>query len=140
MGRKNHHAELIGKIYKKKKIVIILVILAITAGNFLIQMSFIESDNKRIIESLIKTPPAPEQKIQPQTEVVENNSPTTVTDEVLTPKTLETEKVIKTEKIIHKDASRQAEPALKQNPLKKEAKRESKSDRLRRAEKILTGF
>ncbi len=147
MNKTNSQTSFAGRMFKKKNVIIVLVILAITVGHFGIQMAFIESENTHIIESLAKIAPVIEENIQAKPKVdeqiVENKFQVLEakeTDVVLFPKPLELQKNIQTVKVVQRELNRQSEPAPIQNPLKKEIKRESKSERLRRAEKILTGF
>jgi hypothetical protein len=144
MKKTKSQASFAGRMSKKKYAIIVLIILAITVGHFAIQMSFIESENKNIVESLSKTQPiiAPNPEPQIDEPVVENtDSEIKKSDIVLPPQPLKSPKAVKAEKIVQKEPIRQPEPtAPKQKPLKKEFKHESKAERLRRAEMILTGF
>jgi hypothetical protein len=118
--------------------------LAITVGHFVIQMSFIESENKNIAESLVKIQPiiAPETTSQIDEPVIENtDSEIKKSDVVLPPQPLKSPKAVKAEKIVQKEPIRPTAPvAPKRTTPKKEFKNESKAERLRRAEMILTGF
>lgn len=138
MNKTNSQTSFAEMMSKKKNVIIILIILAITVGHFGIQLSFIESENQRIIELSAKIAPVIEQNIQAKPQVDEQLE-TKETDVVLSPKPLASQKDIQTVKVLQRELNRQSESAPIQNPLKK-AKRESKSERLRRAEKILTGF
>jgi type IV secretory pathway VirB10-like protein len=140
MGQTNSQTSFAGRIARKRNIIIVLVILAITVGHFVTQISFIESENKKIVESLAKSAPV----IEPtDTEIAESNSQpleTKQTDEILLPKPVDLPKNVQPVKIVQKEARRQPEPAPLPNNFKKEAKGQSRAERLRRAEKLLTGF
>lgn len=147
MNKTNSQTSFARRMSKKKNVIIILAILVITVGQFGIQMSFIDSGNKRIIESLTKTVPIIEENIQAQPKVdeqiVENKFQglkAKETDVVVSSKPLELQKNIQTVKVVQKELNRQPEPAPIKNSLKEEIKRKSEAERLRRAEKILTGF
>jgi hypothetical protein len=146
MKKTKSQASFAGRMSKKKYAIIVLIILAITVGHFAIQMSFIESENKSIVESLAKTEPIAEPNPQPQIDqsIIEDkfqDSEVKKSDVVLPPPPLKLPKAVKAEKIVQKEPIRPPEPiASKQKPLKKEFKHESQAERLRRAEMILTGF
>lgn len=143
MNKTNSQASFTKKVSKKKNVIIILVILAIMVGHFLTQMSFIEGENKRIVESLAKTEPMIEPNIPAQPQIDEDKPQELQverTDVLLSPKPLESSRNTQPVKIAQKESSRQSQTAPIQNPLKKEVKRDPKAERLRHAEKILTGF
>lgn len=140
MNKTNSQTSFAGKIPIRKSVIIILVILAITIGHFVTQISFIESENKRTVESLAKSEPVIKLN---KTEVAESKTQppeTTPTDEVLSANPPESPKEVQPVKIGQKESRRQTETAPPVKTLKKEAKGESKAERLRRAEKLLTGF
>ena len=143
MNKMNTHAKRI----KKKNIGILLVILAIMVGHFAFQMSFIESQNKDAIESAAKTEPVVEQKTQIEKivkiEVAENNlqkNQIKEPDVVVSSEPRDFGKKSQPTKVVQKDR----QPQIRLEPikiaLKKEPKTPAKSERLRRAEKLLTGF
>lgn len=143
MNRTNSQASFTEQVSKKKNVIIVLVILAILVGHFLTQMSFIESENKQIIESLAKTEPMIEPNISAQPQIDEDKPPelkAEKTDIIVPPQPLKSQKNIQPVKIAQREAIHQPQKAPLKNPLKKEVMRDSKAERLRRAEKILTGF
>jgi hypothetical protein len=113
--------------YRKSKIIIISVILVIAAANFLILISFNESKDNNNSEAIIKQKsPVVEQTktdfAEDKTQIIETNK----TDEILPDKADSKVEPVKT---IQKETQATNSP-----------KKETKSKRLRRAEKILTGF
>lgn len=143
MGKAKMWKSLIEKLFNRKKNISVAIILTIIATSFFIQMNFIESEQKLVLASFANPQPVIKLTIPPKPEVVKDNSPKTSdksTDEVFLSKQPESAKIAQPVKIVQKEPRRQLESASGQNPLKKEAKRDAKSERLRRAEKILTGF
>ncbi|MBX7174274.1 MAG: hypothetical protein K1X72_25090 [Pyrinomonadaceae bacterium] len=70
-----------------------------------------------------------------QRQIQENKGDVAISD-----KPLESQKEVQTVKIAQRETARQIQNTPVQTPLKKEVKRDVKAERLRRAEKILTGF
>jgi hypothetical protein len=140
VGKTNSQRSFAGKIPGKKSLIIAVVILAITIGHFVTQISFIESENKRIVESLAKSELVIETD---KTETAETRSPAIIPesgDQLLITKPGVREKNVEPVKVVQKESRPQPEVKPLQNNLKKETKGESKTERLRRAEKLLTGF
>lgn len=143
MDKAKSRKSLSEKLFNRKKNISIAIIITIIATSFLIQMAFIESEQKLILASFVQPQPIIKLIIPPKTEVLENNSQelnARPTDEILLSKQIESPKIAQPVKIVQKESRRQLETISGQNTLKKEAKRDAKSERLRRAEKILTGF
>ncbi len=138
MKKTNSQASLAKSVSNHKKAVIIPIILVVLVGHFIIQMSFIESVK---VEPLTKAEPLVETEIIPQiilsnqSQIKENKG-----DVALSDKPLEAPKEVQTVKIAQRETPRQIQNTPVQAPLKKEVKRDVKAERLRRAEKILTGF
>lgn len=102
------------------------VILAITVMHFVLQISFIQKENLRAVETAPEIVQPPEQAVQ----VIEIN-----------PKEYEVRKVeiITIPEVVQPVAPRQTEAAPVRIPSRKKPVRESRAERLRRAERILTG-
>ena len=138
MGKTNSQKSLAGKIPSKKSVIIALVIIAITIGHFVTQVSFIESENKQIVESLAKSEPMIESDETETAEAQSQPITTDSSDQLLTTKPVDSDQKVQPVKVVQKESRRQSEvPPIQNNP---KAKGESKMERLRRAEKILTGF
>jgi hypothetical protein len=126
---------------RKKYAVIISIILAIVVGHFLVQISFIESENKRIAETLVRTP-----AIERQSPIPTQNGPRAVeskderVDSVAPEQPLHRQKNNHTVKISNREAARQVQSVPAQKSLHKPLKRDARTERLRRAERMLTGF
>jgi hypothetical protein len=141
MSRTNSPASFPGKMSRKKYAVIISIILAIVVGHFLVQISFIESENKRIVDTLVRTP-----VIEQQSPIPAQNEPRAVefkderVDSVAPEQPLHTQKNNHTVKILNREAARHSQSAPAQKSLNKPLKRDARTERLRRAEKLLTGF
>ena len=143
MNKAKNQKSMIEILFNQKKNISVAIILTIIATSFLIQMNFIESEKKLVLVSFAYPQPTINLTIPAKTEVAENDLPESKakpTDEILLPKQSESPKIAQPVKIVQKESRRQSENTLGQNPLKKEAKRDLRSERLRRAEKILTGF
>lgn len=139
MKKTNSQASLVKRISNHKKAVIVPIILAILVGHFIIQMSFIESVK---VEPLVKVVPLmesentiPQITLNDQRQMQENKGDIASSDKPLT-----VSKENQTVKIAQRETPRQIQNTPVQAPLKKEVKRDVKAERLRRAEKILTGF
>lgn len=128
---------------RKKNIYILLVISAILIGHFALQMSFIENQNREIVESFGETQPPSGQKIQAgKIDVAENNLQKAKEPDVAATQRIEPEKKSQPMKVLQKNTEQksQLQSETIKVVLKKESKVTIKSERLRRAEKILTGF
>lgn len=144
MNQTNRPASFKEKLSKNKYAIIIPIILAVAVGNFVIQMPFISDKTVQNISLSAENEPVIEPKNPPtQSPIIENDSSqpeVAKSDEVVSPKISESPKDSQVVKVVQKDSRRQSETKPVRNSLKKEAKDDSKAERLRRAEKLLTGF
>lgn len=121
--------------------IIVSLILAIVVGHFVFQMSFITGENERLIESMTNANAPVKQNDVAKVEVAKNKPTDSQSDIVIVaPQNRETRKEVQTIKAVEKQSSRPAEIVTVKNFPKKEIKRDTRAERLRRAEKILTGF
>lgn len=140
----SYQASSVGSGLKKKKLIIISLILAIVVGHFVFQMSFITGENERFIESMANANSPAGQNAVAKTEAAKNKLPDSQSADsdivIVAPKDSDSRKNVQTIKAVEKESNRQAEIVPVRNSPKKEVKRDSRAERLRRAEKILTGF
>lgn len=142
MNQTNSPASFKEILSRNKYALIIPIILVVAVGNFIIQLPFVSEETIRNINLSAEKESVVELK-NPQTEplIVESDLPQTETpesDTIVSPKVSGSSKDII--KVVQKDSRRPSETKPVQNNLKKEAKDVSKNERLRRAEKLLTGF
>jgi len=147
MKKSSNKLSFAKNISKKKHTILLLLIFAIMSGHFGIQMFLLESKYVSELESLVKIDSQPEPIIKRQPTLdelfIENASPKPEikkTDAVQSNKPFETHKNVQPVKIIQRESARPSEITAKPKSPKKAAKNESKAERLRRVEQILTGF
>ena len=125
-----------------------VIIVALVVGHFLTQISFIGNSDRGFEESLAKVKIPESEIVQPQPIVEENfqtiSTPQVNNDVILTQKKVETEKNVQAIKVVQKEQRqverRVPEVVVERNPVKEKVKSVAKSERLRQAEKLLTGF
>lgn len=144
MNKTKYQIPFAENIFKSKKALIALLIVAIVVGHFVFQMSFITNENERFIESMANSEASAPQKSEAKNEIAENKSADLQATEsdivIVAPPNRNAQTDVQTIKVVEKQSIRQAEIVPVKNSSKAEIKRESKAERLRRAEKILTGF
>ena len=143
---------------KRRYVVLGTIISAVAIVHFVLQMSFIQSENQRVIESVGKIEPVVEQiaETKPREQIVELTSGKNeiIKPDIVMPdknavlqKDIFLQKIAVSQKSVYSESRRQPAEVRRQSvtetvhkPVKKKIVREVESARLRRAEQLLTGF
>ena len=132
--------SLIRKPAKKYPIIFGLGIVAIMVAHFVFQMNFIQTEQFRVVEVAVKTDNA---EIEKPAEKIEKTVPQIVN---IFPEVYEVQKikVMIPAKVAPEPRREEVKVPVAKVPVRKKAMREkeeiSKNERLRRAEKLLTGY
>lgn len=158
MKKTTDKSPVLEKMPKRNYVVLGALISAITIVHFVLQMSFIQSGNQQVIESVgkIETPVEQIAETKPREQIVELSSsknemtqPDIVMPDknVVVQKDIVSQKIAVSQKIIYPESRRQPAEVRRQyvteivrKSVRKKIVRETESERLRRAEQILTGF